>query len=64
MPVTFVYVQGLRGPEPQRWHGPPTNGAGVARRSLQSVELTDAYGELTLEQLTRLFPYKGTIDVA
>jgi hypothetical protein len=61
--VTFAYVQGLRGPEPQRWEDKPTNGAGVSKSSLQSVELPDTYAALPLEQLVMLYPYKGGFDV-
>lgn len=64
MSVLFVYVQGLRGPEPQRWNGRLTNGAGKAKETLQEIELPDTYAELPLQQLVQLYPYKGAIDVA
>lgn len=64
MGVTFVYVPGMKGPEAQRWEVPQTNGAGVSKRTLQSVDLPDTYAGLPLDQLVQLYPYKGAIDVA
>jgi hypothetical protein len=63
MAVFFVYTPGIRGPEPQLWKQKPTNGAGVAKPTLQSEELTDAFSELTLDQLSKLYPYKGFPNV-
>lgn len=59
MPIIFAYVQGMKGPEPQLWRGAPTNGAGVSKPALQSIELSDIYDRLTLGELVTLFPYKG-----
>lgn len=59
MSILFVYVPGMRGPEPQRWAEAPKNGAGVAKKPLQSIQLPDTYPELPLEQLVQLYPYKG-----
>jgi hypothetical protein len=64
MGVTFCYVQGMRGPEPQRWETKQTNGAGVEKKTLQTVDLPDTYASLPLDQLVQLYPYKGAIDVA
>lgn len=63
MAVYFVYVRGMRGPEPQRWNNQPTNGAGVQKTPLQCVELPDTYAELPVDQLVTLYPYKGAFDV-
>lgn len=57
--MLFVYVSGLKGPEPQKWHGKPTNGAGVSPTSLQSIELPEHYELLPLAQLAQLYPFKG-----
>jgi hypothetical protein len=57
--VMFVYVRGLKGPVPQKWHGKPTNGAGVSPTTLQSTELPDHYADIPLAQLTQLYPFKG-----
>lgn len=60
--IAFVYVRGLKGPEPQLWHEAPTNGAGLSTRPLQSVELPDAYAALRLDELVKHYPYKGASD--
>lgn len=57
--ITFAYVQGLKGPEPQKWHDKPTNGAGASRTPLYSVDLPDSYADIPLEQLAVLYPYHG-----
>ncbi len=59
MSVLFVYVAGLKGPEPQLWAERPKNGAGVSKPTLQEVELPDTYAELPLAQLITLYPYQG-----
>lgn len=61
--LIFAYVPGLRGPEPQLWRDKPTNGAGQSKAPLQSIELPDTFADLTIGQLTTLYPYKEkTLD--
>jgi hypothetical protein len=62
--LTFVYVKGLRGPEPQLWHDKPTNGSGASKSPLQSTELPDSYATLSLDLLAHCYPYKGAPHVA
>ena len=62
--ISFVYVQGLKGPEPQVWHDTPFKAAGAPVTPLQSVELADIYAGLPLSQLETLYPYKGAPNVA
>lgn len=59
MTVTFAYVSSIKGPVPQKWHGLPTNGAGASPTPLQSIDLPDAYDDIPLDQLVKLYPYKG-----
>ncbi|GAB6995251.1 hypothetical protein JQ593_22585 [Bradyrhizobium viridifuturi] len=60
---TFVYVQGLKGPEPQVWHEKPFSAAGRPPVPLQEHELTEKIGKLTVSELAILYPYKGAYDV-
>lgn len=55
----FVYVNGLRGPEPQKWNGEPTvDGKPVV--PLWKIEISDAtfYG-VSLNELMQLHPYEA-----
>lgn len=58
--LRFVYVEGMRGPTPELWHDQPKTGSGMNRGTpLQSHDLDDAFASLTLDQLTKLYPFKG-----
>lgn len=51
MNLKFVYVAGLKGPQPQLWRGTPTDGAGQSVQPLQSTDIT-------LSLLSKLIPYR------
>jgi hypothetical protein len=61
--ILFVYVQGLRGPEPQIWPERPYRATGKVEKALQEIELPDNYAELPIDQLVTLYPYQGAYDV-
>lgn len=61
--ITFVYVQGLRGPEPQKWAEKLVSASGKSPAPLQAIELPDDYAALPIAQLTTLYPYTGAPDV-
>lgn len=58
----FVYVQGLKGPEAQKWdEGMDFDSTtGTSRETLQKVHLPlNAISEYTIEELTSLYPLKA-----
>lgn len=59
----FVYVQGLRGAEPQLWAERPRTGSGSTKKPLQEHELPESEQALPIQKLEILYPYKGAPDV-
>lgn len=59
MTILFVYVPGLKGPEPQKWPERPFKATGGKVETLQEHELPDDYGQLPISQLATLYPFKG-----
>ncbi len=55
----FVYVMGMKGPEPQKWQQLPTNGSGEAKKPLQQHQLSDGLMGLSIEELMWAYPYKS-----
>ena len=54
--ATFVWLTGLRGPEPQVWHDPPVGVAYLQDQVVARRRLTAAEAQLPLDALARLFP--------
>lgn len=57
--MLFVWVKGLRGPEPQKWLERPVRMAGKRPETLQEHELGDGCMALTLDELAGAMPYRG-----
>ena len=53
----FVYVQGLRGPEPQIWKEPQKDGTGKSKPVLQKHDILDSQAEFSIATLMEMYPY-------
>jgi hypothetical protein len=55
----LVWIEGLRGPEPQKWSADAFWGALGRQDILVRIPLSEREAELPIEQLARLHPVPG-----
>lgn len=56
----FVYIMGLRGPEPQVLHGDSSLGVKQDKTFLQEKEISSLMAKTwSLKEIADLYPYKG-----
>jgi hypothetical protein len=55
----LVWLDGLRGPEPQIWFGKQTDGNGKDKKCLSIKELTPDETKIGIFELARRYPFEA-----
>ena len=59
VPKYFTYINGLRGPEPQIWHGSLMDGAGKPKANAMTPVALDDNDNRTIEELKLAYPIEA-----